>query len=153
MKHFYSFFTIKTHSELQKTFSMLLLIIFALGAFISDLNGQTVTTNKVDYSPGETVIITGSGWAAYEVLDLVITEDPVIHDPHVFTSVADGSGNFTNTEFVIQTVHYGQTFFLNVKGRTSGAEVNIVFTDGQPAANLDQLRNGPADSPIDPGIG
>src|SRR5712691_9237565 len=34
----------------------------------------TVTTDKVDYQPGDTVVITGTGWQAGETVALTIVE-------------------------------------------------------------------------------
>jgi len=61
--------------------------------------------------PGDVVTISGTGWIPGETLDIIITEEPVIHPPHTFTALVDGSGNFINKELVIQDVHLGQKFF------------------------------------------
>src|SRR5688500_17830331 len=43
--------------------------------------GPTVTTDKLDYPPGDTVTISGSGWQAGDTIALLLTEDPSVHDP------------------------------------------------------------------------
>ena len=37
-------------------------------------NGETVTTDKSDYEPGETVVISGTGWTANEAVALNIDD-------------------------------------------------------------------------------
>src|SRR5262249_7114704 len=39
----------------------------------------SVTTDKFDYQPGETVHITGTSWASGEVVKLEIDETPKVH--------------------------------------------------------------------------
>lgn len=55
--------------------------------------GATVTTDKDDYQPGDTVTISGAGWWPGETVDLRITEDPPVHeDGYHFEVVADDDG-------------------------------------------------------------
>ena len=51
-------------------------------ATASSDDGLMISTDKDDYQPGDTVHFTGSGWAANDVLDIVLTDDPLTHDPH-----------------------------------------------------------------------
>jgi hypothetical protein len=95
-----------------------------------DGTGPTVTTDKLDYQPGDTVTISGSGWWAGETVELLLEEDPATHDPHVFASVADSAGDFENRDFVVQEEHLGVTFTLTATGLTSGLTAGGVFTDG-----------------------
>ena len=37
-------------------------------------NGETVTTDKPDYEPGETVVISGTGWTANQAVALHIDD-------------------------------------------------------------------------------
>ncbi len=90
----------------------------------------SVTTDKEDYQPGDTVVITGTGWAADETVDLVVDEEPETHAPHNFTSVADAAGSFVNRDLVIDEHDVGVTFTLTATGRTSGLTATAVFTDG-----------------------
>ena len=89
----------------------------------------SVTTDKVSYSPGETVTITGTGWLPGENVSMVIDEEPSSHPPTVLSSVADAQGNFTNTDFVIQPDDVGVTFTLTATGETSGYVAETTFTD------------------------
>ena len=135
MKQFYSFSKITTIcTRLPKKLSMLFLIILSQWAFIA-INGQTVTTDKPDYVPGDWVTITGSGWEANEPLSIVITE--ILNGSSVYNleSIADGSGDFSNNEFLILETHVGVTFDLTVTGGTSGDVANTTFTDAAGSTN------------------
>ena len=58
--------------------------------------GATVTTDKLDYAPGETVVITGSGWTANEAVALHIDESDG-NPPWDSSVMADGDGNISNS--------------------------------------------------------
>lgn len=120
--------------------------------------GATVTTDKEDYAPGETVIITGASWWAGETVSLLIDEEPATHEPHLFYAVADEDGNFENRDFVIDDHDLGVTFTLTATGQSSGLTAQTTFTDGAPT-NVSFTLNGttftftgpgnpPADNPI-----
>lgn len=109
----------------------------------------TVTTDRTDYTPGMTVLITGAGWQPGETVTIHLDETPdVCPSPHVWTVVADGGGNITDESFTLDVIHIGVTFDLQATGQLSGFTASAVFTDA--AANLDQARNGPIGSPNNP---
>ena len=98
---------------------------------IMDSSGATVTTDKTDYAPGETVHITGTGWQAGETVGLRIHRDG--RDPSTDTllsAVADANGNISNSQFVIQQTDLGVSFVLTATGQTSGYIAQTTFTDG-----------------------
>ncbi len=79
--------------------------------FTNVVFGQTVTLDQadLDYAPGETVYITGSGWHPGETVMLEVANltnpnvdcGPVNPQPHVsWITVADGAGNFTASWYV-----------------------------------------------------
>ena len=45
-------------------------------------DGLSISTDKDDYQPGDVVHLTGYGWQPGDVLDIVLTDDPLTHDPH-----------------------------------------------------------------------
>ena len=95
--------------------------------------GPTVTTDRPDYQPGDTVTISGSGWLAGETVELLLEEDPATHDPLVFTSVVDANGDFVNRDFVVEEHDLGVTFALTATGLTSGLTAGAGFTDDNVA--------------------
>src|SRR5712691_1714088 len=100
----------------------------------------TVTTDKPDYHPGETVIITGKGWLAGETVSLLIHEAPTIDPDRTLFATADLLGNFTNNQLTLEAHDVGVTFTVTATGQTSGQTAQTTFTDS--AANLDQCTNG-----------
>ena len=80
-------------------------------------DGATVTTDKADYAPGETVVISGTGWTANQEVALHIDDSNGVArwDASV---TADGAGNISNSEFVIQAGDVGLAFTLTA---TQGA--------------------------------
>ena len=98
-------------------------------------DGPTVSTDKDDYAPGQTVTITGSGWLPGETVVMVLTENPVVCNPRTLTSVADSIGNFVNTDFSPEVHHLGVEFTLVATGSTSGFTAQTTFTDGAPIVN------------------
>jgi hypothetical protein len=92
---------------------------------------QTVTTDKDDYSPGEYVIVTGSGWQPGETVDLDFHETPQVctNDHHVRNTVADANGDIVYNQFLINDKHMGLTFVLTATGLSSGLTAQTTFTD------------------------
>ena len=89
----------------------------------------TVTTDKTDYSPWDTVVVTGSGWQPGETVQLVFDENPYIHPPDTLYTAADSSGNIYNNAYIIQDHDLGQTFTLTATGQSSGLTAQTTFTD------------------------
>jgi len=78
-----------------------------------------VTTDKTDYQPGETVVISGSGFAAGETINITLKEDPAKHPDTQLTATADEYGNFVNKEFSPNEEHRGTTFDMTAVGQRS----------------------------------
>ena len=137
-----------THSSFKKSFISLSVFLFtALGLF-----AQTVTTDKLDYIPGETAYASGSGWADGEAIVLNVHEEPVYHADVVTNIVADSLGNFTNVAIYNFEAHdYNSSFTLTATGQSSGNVAYAYFTDGgrdiwawrnQPGPTLDSWDAG-----------
>ncbi|HWQ33932.1 MAG TPA: hypothetical protein VNQ79_13865 [Blastocatellia bacterium] len=105
----------------------------------------TVKTDKTDYAPGATAVITGAGFGAVEIVTLQVThtdgtaEGGAGHDP--WTVNTDASGNFTTSWYVSPDDSAGSVFLLTAKGGTSGLTAQTTFTDANPSADLDQFAN------------
>jgi hypothetical protein len=113
----------------------------------------TVATDKADYAPGETVVISGSGWAPNEAVTLVITESDG-DAPWNGSATADGSGNISNSDFAIQTHDLGVIFSLTATQGSASATAtftdSVVLTTGDPGGfEIDgNLRASTSPSPI-----
>jgi len=93
-------------------------------------SGATVSTDKDDYAPGETVVISGTGWQAGETVKLTLHMDPLRDADTELSATADASGNFSNTDFAPGTYDVGVRFVLTAIGATSGSRAQTTFTDG-----------------------
>jgi len=72
----------------------------------------TVTSDKPDYTPGETAIITGSGWTNDQFVDLHFVEDPFIDHIHNYHDIVVNADGTFRVEFPILDRHLGVTFTL-----------------------------------------
>ncbi|HTM23669.1 MAG TPA: kelch repeat-containing protein, partial [Vicinamibacterales bacterium] len=101
----------------------------------------TVKTDRADYSPGQTVTISGSGWQPKETVTLRLVEDPLLDDHGSFTVVADDSGNILDTSFAPDEHDINIRFYLTASGARSQARTT--FTDGNVASAPITLKNAP----------
>ncbi|WP_281225854.1 T9SS type A sorting domain-containing protein [Flavobacterium aquiphilum] len=120
--------------------------------------GQTVSLDQadLDYAPGETVYITGTGWYPNEIINLQVDHltqpipDHGTPDPHQpWTVVADSSGNFTASWFVTD-YELGANLLLNADGLLSGYTYEVFFTD---ASNFDSASITPQSTSLTYGTG
>src|SRR5438132_6784385 len=103
--------------------------VIAVAALSTYATAATVATDQPDYHPGQTVVITGSGWEPGETVDMILHEDPPLDPDLELTSVADANGDFTNTDFTVDVFDIGVTFTLTAAGRSSGQTAETTFTD------------------------
>ena len=95
-------------------------------------SGATVKTDKDDYAPFTTVVITGAGWQPGETVRLSLHHDPIRDNDTELTAVADGSGNISNTDFAPAQYDIDVRFVLTAIGASSGRRAQTTFTDGNP---------------------
>ena len=107
--------------------------------------GETITTDKDDYAPGDTVRITGSEWQAGDSVDFVMTEEPVTEAALTWTVGVDQAGGFLDDHLVVQDNDLDVIFTLTATSRATGATATAVFTDG----NL-QFQPNPTPDPFSP---
>ncbi|WP_347157062.1 MBG domain-containing protein, partial [Pontibacter chitinilyticus] len=121
---------------------LLLMAFLLLSSF--GLQAQTVTTDKDDYSPGQYVIITGSGWQPGERVDFSFEETPkpaTCVNPHDLYAIADADGNIYNNQFLVKENHLGVAFVLTATGETGSIAVTN-FTDGNISFATSGLPSG-----------
>ncbi|TMB07162.1 MAG: hypothetical protein E6J71_29900 [Deltaproteobacteria bacterium] len=116
------------------------LIVGFLATLALPASAATVATGKADYAPGENVVITGSGWEPGETVVLILHEDPELDPDLQLTAFADESGDFTNTDFSVDSFDIGVTFTLSATGGSSGLTAETTFTDAP-----NNCRNGVLD--------
>ena len=103
-------------------------------------DGLSISTDKDDYQPGDVVHLTGYGWQAGDVLDIVLTDDPLTHDPHVWTVEVGTDGTFRDQTYVVDEGDLFVTFTLVATSRATGRSLTVVFTDNIVGAQV-RLNN------------
>lgn len=94
---------------MNKKFITLITSIFVLFFAFSAFNVQgqaTVTTDRSDYQPGDTLLINGTGWLPGEIVKLNITETPILcPNGHNLYATADEEGKIYNSQFLFNEKH------------------------------------------------
>ena len=103
----------------------------------------TIKTDHDDYAPGQTAIITGSGWEANEEVTLLFQEDPAVHDDYVLTVTADGDGNIYHDQWAPEQHDLGVRFYLMSIGQEAGRRAQTTFTDSTNFQNLQVGNQSP----------
>src|SRR5437016_1134129 len=89
-------------------------------------SSSTITTYMSDYAPGETVVMSGSGWIPGQPVALHLEESD--NDlPWDSSATPDAAGNFSISEFVIQAHDIGVVFTLTAT--QGGVVATTQFTD------------------------
>src|SRR5919198_1447046 len=123
----------------------------AVVAVSAQAHAATVATDQPDYAPGQTVVITGSGWEPGETVVLVLHEDPQVDPDLQLTAVADANGDFTNGDFIVDVFDIGVTFTVTATGTSSGLTAQTTFTDAPNLCRNGALDEGEACDPTAPG--
>ncbi|MBI2730062.1 MAG: hypothetical protein HYX40_04815, partial [Sphingobacteriales bacterium] len=126
----------KPHTFIPLRYVLVLLLLIT--ASFVQAQTATVSTDRLDYPPGDTAYITGSGFAPGEIVTLQVHHidmgtvslgtDPQYHQP--WTTVADSLGNISTTWWVPNDGDaLGATFLLTADGQTSLYYATWEFTD------------------------
>ena len=94
-------------------------------------SGAALSTDKLDYTPGETAHITGRGFQPGETVRLKIHEDPHTPQERGFDAVTDSDGNFSG-DYLVQQYDINMKFLVGARGLISGRTAQTTFTDSQP---------------------
>jgi hypothetical protein len=95
-------------------------------------DGLSITTDKDDYAPGDTVHFTGAGWPANDVLDIQLDDEPATHEPHTWIINVGDDGTFRDSTYVVDVGDLGVTFTLTATSRGTGRSLTVTFTDAAP---------------------
>src|SRR5688572_7339560 len=101
----------------------------------------TVKTDKDDYAPGQTALITGTGWARNSTVTLLFQEDPPVHPDYTRVNVpTDGDGNFSVNDWAPEEHDLNVRFYLTVSDGASRAQTT--FTDGRVVNKVELTYSG-----------
>jgi hypothetical protein len=93
-------------------------------------SSASITTDKMDYAPGETAHISGRGFQPGEVVRVKIHEDPHTPQERGFDVTADAEGNFSG-EYLVMDYDFNMKFIVGARGLSSGATAQTAFTDAR----------------------
>src|SRR6266496_3570460 len=123
---------IATLSSVKKA-SILLLLSFASISFSQAQDDPVLTSDSMDYQPASTATLTGSGFQAFEPVQLLVqhadgTPDTgAEHQPWI--AYADADGNFTTTWHVCEDDCVGSLLQATADGQTSMLHTDAFFGD------------------------
>jgi hypothetical protein len=89
-----------------------------------------ISTDKLDYSPGETAHIIGHGFQPGETVRLKIHEDPHTPQERGFDATADAEGNFSG-DYLVMDYDFNMKFIVGARGLSSGRTAQTTFTDAR----------------------
>src|SRR5438132_5483606 len=93
-------------------------------------NAARIWTDKDDYAPGESVILSGSGWKPNENVDLFAVDSQTEAWTYGSSAPADANGGFVvNPYFMVQLVQQGASFHVTSVGEQSAMQADVTFTD------------------------
>src|SRR5437764_1397763 len=119
------------YTTLRKISILFFITLFSLAA-----SAQTLTTDALDYPPGSTVTITGTGYQANEAVTMRVTHNPTCcddssaadHQPWYIT--ADADGNFVTTWWCPADLDEGGAYLIaTANGQASALYAQALFTD------------------------
>src|SRR5215203_5821152 len=85
-------------------------------------DGLSISTDKDDYQPGDVVHFTGYGWQAGDVLDIVLTDEPLTHEPHTWTVDVGADGMFHDQTYVVDEGDLNVSFTLVATSRAAPSQ-------------------------------
>ncbi len=107
------------------------------------LPAPTIVSDKTDYPPGGTVVLTGTNWLPLDTVTINVNDDTGKAWEKDVTVQANVNGEITYT-FVLPN-QFIANYAVTAVG-SDGRTATTTFTDA-PSANLDQCANGQAPSP------
>ena len=108
------------------------------------LPAPTIVSDKADYPPGGTVVLTGTNWLPLDTVTINVNDDTGKAWEKDVTVHANANGDITYTfDLPNQFIANYAVTAVGSDGRTA----TTTFTDQNPSADLDQCANGPAPSP------
>ncbi|MBK5285432.1 MAG: hypothetical protein JJE25_08500, partial [Bacteroidia bacterium] len=116
----------------------LLFICSALFLFSSAVNAQTLTSDHLDYSPGDTAILSGCGFQPGEtvIMQVVRADGSPSTGDAPWSIAADANGCFS-TGWIVPADAYQQLLLATADGQSSGLHAETTFTDAGTFDTID----------------
>jgi hypothetical protein len=130
--------------RLIAVFALLLGGLVANGSAATSIEPEpTVASDKADYAPGSTVILTGAGWTGDTSVHLSVNDTLGKTWQREVDVPVDGSGNISDS-FVLPTTFVAE-YDVMATGLETGRTATTTFTDS--SADIDQCANGGVGDP------
>ncbi len=131
---------------------IVLLSVLLIGS-VSFAQEVTLDQADLDYAPGETVYITGTGWEPGEEISLMVINETYEYLNYTdryaeWFVTADENGNFTSSWNVTED-ELNTSLVLTAWGQVSGFKYQVFFSDG----NAVIISVGSQSGPVDTGVG
>lgn len=97
---------------------------------LSGLSLPTIASDKEDYAPGETAVVTGRGWTLDDSVVIRLEEYPVVDSGSGYQSIEVRPDGSWEVRYPIEQWHVGVTFTISAHGMQSGYKAVTVFSDG-----------------------
>jgi hypothetical protein len=100
----------------------------------------TISTDKVEYLPGDAPVISGSGWKPFEKITIIRQEARLGHKRRILHAVADRRGHFTCTDLTAEDYQVWVTYTLNARGESSEQIAQTSYIDAPlPGKEVESL--------------
>src|ERR1041385_7125509 len=131
----------------------LFFILFLSAGFIATAGAQTLTSDHLDYAPGDVATLTGTGFQPGETVTVQVVKGdgpPKRHDAP-FAVTADANGGFVTAWIVpADSSALGELLLATADGQTSGLHAECTFTDASTFDTIDFHQASNQNHPTDP---
>jgi hypothetical protein len=105
---------------------------FVRSALLLPSSPAFVSTNQVQYLPGEAPVITGTGWQAGEIVTIIRQEANLSHERRTLRIVADHQGNFVSKDLTANDHQFWTAYTLTASGAVSRQVAQTAYFDAPP---------------------
>jgi len=112
---------------------------------LADMATPSITSDKADYAPGETVVLTGAGWQVAEAVHINVDDSLGKTWSRDVDVTADDQGAITDT-FQLPS-SFVAVYTVTATGEVSGT-ATTTFTDGNVASWSGQVKDANTNLPI-----
>src|SRR5262249_39952160 len=140
-------FRIKTQTNHFRKLLVQAVVLCGFLTSIAAIQAATLVTDKDDYRPGSTAIITGDGFQANETVQLQVLHadgTPSTGEAHEPWQVTATNGHFVTTWSVCTDDCVGSLLRVTAVGLSSSISAEAFFTDGNVGIDFSQYVNGDA---------
>ncbi|MBK5284418.1 MAG: hypothetical protein JJE25_03360, partial [Bacteroidia bacterium] len=127
------------------------ILFLSAGLFASVASAQTLTSDHLDYSPGDTAILSGCGFQPGETVTMQVVRadgSPSTGDTP-WNIVADANGCFS-TGWIVPADAWQQLLLATADGQSSGSHAETTFTDAGTFDTIDFHQASNQNHPTDP---